>query len=173
MVETYVCFVHAISHKTDHLKALNPRWKYPPQYCLVHPLPASAQFAMCEANMTWAGEEFGGAEPGDKRLNRRLMKLTERFADKPMASILGTCSGWSDTQASYWFVDQANNANGPMHWDIPEDAGGILIVTCVVGEEMDPPSGNKPVEWRLRINRGVAFCRGGCRVEALQLGSVA
>lgn len=32
--------------------------------------------------MTWAEEEFAGAELGDKRLNRRLIKLTERFADR-------------------------------------------------------------------------------------------
>ncbi|MBK6905935.1 MAG: transposase [Rhodocyclaceae bacterium] len=40
-------------------------------------------------DMAWAEEEFAGADLGDKRLNRRLIKLTERFADKPTASIPG------------------------------------------------------------------------------------
>src|SRR6218665_571991 len=33
--------------------------------------------------MTWAAEEFAGAQLGDARLNHRLIKPTERFADKP------------------------------------------------------------------------------------------
>lgn len=58
--------------------------------------------------MTWSEEEFAGADLGDKRLNRRLMKLAERFADKPTASIPGACPDWSETQAAYRFFDQAH-----------------------------------------------------------------
>jgi hypothetical protein len=80
--------------------------------------------------------------------------------------------------------------------DIPDGVGGTLTVTCVVARELAPPAGAKPVEWRLLTNREVADfatvielidwyrCRweieiffnvlkNGCRVEALQLGSVA
>ena len=39
---------------------------------------------------TWA-EESAGAELGDGRLNRRLIKLTATFADNPTASIPGAC----------------------------------------------------------------------------------
>ena len=67
--------------------------------------------------MTWAEEEFAGADLGDKRLNRRLVKLTERFADKPTASIPGACPDWSETQAVYRFFDQANNAKRPLGWE--------------------------------------------------------
>jgi hypothetical protein len=63
---------------------------------------------MSEVDMTWAEEEFAGAELGDKRLNRRLMKLTERFADKSTASIPGACPDWSKTQTVYRFFDPAN-----------------------------------------------------------------
>jgi hypothetical protein len=42
--------------------------------------------------MAWAEEEFPGADLGDKRLNRRLIQLTERFADKPTPSIPGACA---------------------------------------------------------------------------------
>ena len=66
--------------------------------------------------MTWAEEEFVGADLGDKRLNRRLMKLTEHFADKPTASIPGACPDWSETQAVYRFFDQANNTKRPLNW---------------------------------------------------------
>jgi hypothetical protein len=66
--------------------------------------------------MTWAEEEFAGADLGDQRLNRRLVKLTERFADKPTASIPGACPDWSETQAVYRFFDQANNAKRPLGW---------------------------------------------------------
>jgi hypothetical protein len=67
--------------------------------------------------MTWAGEEFAGANLGDKRLNRRLVKLAERFADKPTASIPGACPDWSETQAVYRFFDQANNTKRPLDWE--------------------------------------------------------
>ena len=66
--------------------------------------------------MTWAEEEFAGADLGDKRLNRRLMILSETFADKPTASIPGACTDWSETQAVYRFFDQANNAKRPLEW---------------------------------------------------------
>ena len=70
-----------------------------------------------------------------------------------------------------------------------------LAVTCVIAKELNPPAGCKAVEWRLLTNRPVAGleeatelidwyrCRweieilfhvlkNGCRIEALQLGSV-
>jgi hypothetical protein len=67
--------------------------------------------------MGWAEAEFAGADLGDKRLNRRLIKLTERFADKPTASIPGACADWSETAATYRFFDQANNAKRPLDWE--------------------------------------------------------
>ncbi|WP_265685811.1 IS4/Tn5 family transposase DNA-binding protein, partial [Verminephrobacter eiseniae] len=67
--------------------------------------------------MTWAAEEFAGAQLGDARLNHRLIKLTERFADKPTASIPGACPDWSETQGAYRFFDQANNAKRPLKWE--------------------------------------------------------
>lgn len=78
--------------------------------------------------------------------------------------------------------------------DLPGTAG--LRVTCVIAREVDAPAGVKPLEWRLLTNRPVLNlesavelidwyrCRweietlfhvlkNGCRVEALQLDSVA
>ncbi len=42
----------------------------------------------------------------DKRLDRRLMLLAERLADKPPTSIPGACKGWAETQAAYRFLSQ-------------------------------------------------------------------
>jgi hypothetical protein len=38
------------------------------------PFVCSCSFLTSEATMTWAEEEFAGADLGDKRLNRRLVK---------------------------------------------------------------------------------------------------
>jgi len=67
--------------------------------------------------MGWAAEEFAGVKLGDKRLNARLVKLADRFADKPTASIPGACMDWSETQAVYRFFAQANNAKRPLGWE--------------------------------------------------------
>lgn len=65
----------------------------------------------------WAAEEFGGAELGDARLNKRLIKLASDFADKPTASIPGACSGWAETQAAYRFFDQASDQKQGLGWE--------------------------------------------------------
>ena len=78
---------------------------------------------------------------------------------------------------------------------LPDGKGHRLSVTCLIAKEMNAPAGVKPVEWRLLTNRSAnSFealveliewyrCRwsietffhvlkNGCRVEALQLGSI-
>ena len=52
-------------------------------------------------------DEFGGAQVGDARLGRRLIKLVDRLGDAPSASIPGACNGRTETQAAYRFFDQA------------------------------------------------------------------
>ncbi|MCW5282771.1 IS4/Tn5 family transposase DNA-binding protein [Verminephrobacter eiseniae] len=69
--------------------------------------------------MTWAAEEFAGAQLGDARLNHRLIKRTERFADKPTASIPGACPDGGETQGAHRFFDQNNNAKRPLNRDFP------------------------------------------------------
>lgn len=56
--------------------------------------------------MSWAEAEFKTIDLGDKRLDRRLMLLAERLAERPTASIPGACKGWAETQAAYRFLAQ-------------------------------------------------------------------
>lgn len=65
---------------------------------------------------TWAEEEFAGAELGDRRLNRRLIKLAARFADKPTASMPGACADWAETQAVYRFFEQSSDKKQALKW---------------------------------------------------------
>lgn len=65
---------------------------------------------------TWAMEEFAGAELGDERLNKRLIQLAARFADKPSASIPGACADWAETQGVYRFFDQAKDDKRSLGW---------------------------------------------------------
>ncbi len=51
--------------------------------------------------MGWAQHEWATADLGDRRLNRRLVKVAQQLADKPTASIPGACGGWADTAGAY------------------------------------------------------------------------
>jgi hypothetical protein len=82
----------------------------------VYPLLSNRHFAEERAMTTWAAEEFAGAELGDGRLTRRLIKLAARFADKPTASIPGACPDWAETQAVYRFFDQARTEKRALGW---------------------------------------------------------
>ena len=51
--------------------------------------------------MGWADDEFREIDLGDKRRDRRAVRLIERLAERPTASIPGACNGWAETQAAY------------------------------------------------------------------------
>ena len=78
---------------------------------------------------------------------------------------------------------------------LPDGKGGFVRVTCIVAREIDPADGDKPIEWRLLTNLPVEsleqaaqmidwyrarweiemffhVLKNGCRIEALQLGSI-
>ena len=57
-------------------------------------------FAMGAA-MGWAAQEWATASLGDRRLNRRLIKVAQQLADKPTASIPGACGRWAETAGAY------------------------------------------------------------------------
>lgn len=54
---------------------------------------------------SWIDEDFGGTDLGDKRLNRRLKILAERFYQAPNVSPKSACHGWAETLAAYRFFD--------------------------------------------------------------------
>jgi len=78
---------------------------------------------------------------------------------------------------------------------LPDGKGRFVQASCIVAKEMQPAAGDKPVEWRLLTNLAVQsleqaaqmidwyrarweiemffhVLKNGCRVEALQLGSI-
>lgn len=53
-------------------------------------------------------DELRGIDLGDKRLNKRSLKLIEALSVDPQASVNGAMQGWADTQAAYRFFDNPN-----------------------------------------------------------------
>lgn len=79
--------------------------------------------------------------------------------------------------------------------ELPDGRCGYVQASCIVAKEMEPASGDKPVEWRLLTNLPVQslkraaqmidwyrscweikmffhVLKNGCSIEALQLGSI-
>lgn len=54
---------------------------------------------------SWALSELMGAELGDARLNDRLVRVAERLAERPEASIPQACGNAAETKAAYRFWD--------------------------------------------------------------------
>lgn len=55
----------------------------------------------------WAAQEFATADLGDKRLNERLVKILDRLAANPTASLKSALQGWSEVMGGYRFFDHA------------------------------------------------------------------
>jgi hypothetical protein len=56
----------------------------------------------------WAVQELRFANLGDKRLNKRLMRLVGDLAARPEASVPQAAADWAATKAAYRFWDNAN-----------------------------------------------------------------
>ena len=54
---------------------------------------------------TWVEKEFGGADLGDPRLTKRLIKISAKFAGNPCASIPLACETPDRLKAAYRFFD--------------------------------------------------------------------
>ncbi len=52
---------------------------------------------------SWTEEEFGQVDLGDKRLNKRLLRIAEDFYANPLASIPQACGSRSAAKAAYRF----------------------------------------------------------------------
>ena len=53
----------------------------------------------------WVAEELGTSDLGDRRLDKRLVRLVDKASRKPTLSIPAGCEGWSETIAAYRFFD--------------------------------------------------------------------
>jgi hypothetical protein len=83
---SYQQLVHLITHNLIFLyRSYDFRW--------MQPWPRS-------------GQQLAGIGLGDARLNKRSVRLLDRLADKPTASIPHACNGWAETQAAYRFLAQ-------------------------------------------------------------------
>lgn len=56
-----------------------------------------------EHEISWATEEFENADLGDKRLNRRLMKICDSFSEFPESPISQACEDRPGSKAAYRF----------------------------------------------------------------------
>lgn len=79
--------------------------------------------------------------------------------------------------------------------ELPDGKKGVVQASCIVAREMNPPAGEKPVEWRLLTNRSAEtfeqaqqiigwylarweiellfhVFKNGCKIEAMQLGHI-
>lgn len=65
-------------------------------------------------NKTWAEHEFKDVDFGDKRLNKRSVKIAEGFHKQPNASIPKAMGNWADTQATYRFFKNKRVHVDPM-----------------------------------------------------------
>lgn len=52
----------------------------------------------------WAMEELRGIRLGDRRLERRLIRIAERLTERPALSIPAACKNWAETKATYRFL---------------------------------------------------------------------
>src|ERR1039457_1378958 len=88
----------------------------------------------------WGAKGFSGLDLGDKRLNKRAIKLVEQFADKPTVSIPVAAGGWADTIAAYRFLDN-------------EDGGGerILDPRQLFQQMIEPQGRTFATRWQVAV----------------------
>ena len=60
---------------------------------------------MCLQQDTWCSKEFSSVKLGDKRLNRRLLKVAGDLLNYPTEPINAVCNNWSDAKAAYRLFD--------------------------------------------------------------------
>lgn len=61
-----------------------------------------------EGKMGWAADEFKEINLGDKRLDKRMIKLFETLSESPESPINQACEDWGETKAAYRFFSNDN-----------------------------------------------------------------
>ena len=111
---------------------------------------------MCEG----IADELQGIDLGDKRLNRRSVKVIEALAANPEASINGACEGWGDTLAAYRFFD--NESVTPEEILEPHRQAtlrriGVLPVVLIVQDTTELDFTDHPPKDARCLNRETRF----------------
>ena len=70
-------------------------------------MDASAQEEITNTD-SWAQEELGKADFGDKRLTNRFIQITSDIAAQPEASVPQACGSEAASKAAYRFLDNEN-----------------------------------------------------------------
>src|SRR5665213_3616077 len=58
----------------------------------------------------WAQNEFGFAQLGDQRRNKRLVNIAEHLAANPGGTLPQAFPEWAELKAAYRFLDSAESA---------------------------------------------------------------
>ena len=69
---------------------------------------------------TWASEQFGACDLGDKRRTKRIINMAKRIVDNPSASFCEQMGTWGDLKAAYRLFDQKKvtfDAVAEPHWE--------------------------------------------------------
>lgn len=69
---------------------------------------------------TWAGEQFGACDLGDKRRTKRLIRMAEQVSDNPSAGFCAQMETWGDLKAAYRLFgedDVTFEAIARPHWE--------------------------------------------------------
>lgn len=84
---------------------------------------------------SWAADELRYADLGDKRLTKRLVRLTEKIAEKPQASLPEAMGRWAETKAAYRFfaseeytAAEIRQAHALRTVERVKEAGAVLVI---------------------------------------------
>ena len=69
------------------------------------PTPGIILHLSPDQGATWVQKEFGGADLGDPRLTKRLIKISAKLAGKPGAFLPLACETPDRLKAAYRFFD--------------------------------------------------------------------
>ena len=73
---------------------------------------------------TWAEEQFGGCQLGDKRRTNRLVRLATQVVSHPSGGLPEQTETWADLKAAYRLFDQSDvtfEAVAKKHWEQTRD----------------------------------------------------
>jgi hypothetical protein len=68
-------------------------------------------------------QEFSGADPGDARLKKRLILISNTLGNAPEADIPDACGSWGETRGTWCFLSQGTPVDTAQRCHAGADAG--------------------------------------------------